>query len=612
MDFTLEAACYSLTTSVDPADGGAVNMTTANCADGKYTAGTVVQLSAVPAAGFSFLGWSGGASGSANPISITMDADKSVTASFRGVKLLSPSGTMSIWNNIVSWTGATGATSYQLEIYDANTNARLFKQWLTATATGCNEDLSCDYLPSGVNLTKGDYKWRVQHYGTSYGYGLWTPFMNFTLTSPGALDTKFNYGTGTRGTNNFVYALAVQPDGKVILGGPFNGYNGVTTPRGVIRLNTDGSLDASFNPGGAGIGGGTATVYALAVDAAGNILVGGNFNQYNGVSVPSGLVRLTSTGALDTTFNNGGAGISGGWVSDTVYAIAVQPANGKIVVGGDFTAYNGDSAAPDLVLRVNADGSRDSTGFISGAGTGILNTLYPACGRPVVYALALQPADGKILVGGNCFNAHNNDGVTNDLQASDNFQRLNTDGTLDTSFNYGSVKGLNAAVRAIAVQLADGKIVLGGLFTGYNGDLAAPDDVLRVDTDGSRDTGFIYGAGSGVVNTSDPSGDAVYALAVQPDGKIIVAGGLFNAFSNDGSSNDTQAPDNLLRLNANGTLDTGFNYGSGVRGANATIRALAIQPGAPHPYNVKAWFGGSMSSYNQDTNAPDGIERLDY
>src|SRR5436190_2064284 len=172
-------------------------------------------------------------------------------------------------------------------------------------------------------------------------------------------------------------------------------------------------------------------------------------------------------GDIDTTFNAGGAGANG-----SVVAVAVQP-DGKIVIGGDFTSYNGDAAASDRVMRLNADGTRDST-FNAGGEIG------RASGREG----AVQP-DGKVVIGGS-FTSYNGDAA-----ASDYVMRLNADGTRDPTFNAGGA-GASNTVTAVAVQ-TDGKIVIGGNFTSYNGDAAASDRVMRLNADGTRDSTFNAG-----------------------------------------------------------------------------------------------------------------------
>src|SRR6266487_2770355 len=185
------------------------------------------------------------------------------------------------------------------------------------------------------------------------------------LQPDGLLDESFNSGTGLAGTHSdeiytTVYAIAVQADGKIIVGGNFTDYNG-TSRNNIARLNADGSLDAGFNPG-TGIDETYSTVYAIAIQTGGKIIVGGSFTDYNGAP-RNNIVRLNSDGSLDTGFNPG-TGIDGGYYTTTVYAIAIQT-DGKIIVGGSFTDYNGTSR--NNIVRLNSDGSLDA-GFNTGSG----------------------------------------------------------------------------------------------------------------------------------------------------------------------------------------------------------------------------------------------------
>jgi len=194
----------------------------------------------------------------------------------------------------------------------------------------------------------------------------------------------------------------------------------------VDRSRADGGdIDTTFNGGGTGADG---LVLAVAVQSDGKIVIGGNFTSYNGDAAASNRVmRLNADGTRDTTFNAGGAG-----ADELVRAVAVQP-DGKIVIGGNFDSYNDNVAANDFVMRLNGDGTRDTT--FNGSGACVGPADKPVCftgANNSVYAVAVQP-DGKIIIGGR-FSTYNSDvavGIT----------RLNADGTRDTTFNAGGSHG---------------------------------------------------------------------------------------------------------------------------------------------------------------------------
>jgi uncharacterized delta-60 repeat protein len=145
------------------------------------------------------------------------------------------------------------------------------------------------------------------------------------------LDTSFNAGgVGL----NFIEAdsIAVQGGGKILAVGWFSSYDGINV-KAVARLNADGSLDTSFNAAGQGVDNLVCTVAVQSND--GKILIGGCFSSYNGTSVGY-LARLNADGTLDPSFNSGGLG-----ANNQVYAVVVQPNDGKILIGGAFTSYNG-------------------------------------------------------------------------------------------------------------------------------------------------------------------------------------------------------------------------------------------------------------------------------
>jgi uncharacterized delta-60 repeat protein len=325
---------------------------------------------------------------------------------------------------------------------------------------------------------------------------------------------NFNVGAGASST---VWTIAVQSDGKIIIGGNFTSYSG-SSINYIARLNTDGTLDTSFNVGA----GANSTVLTTSTQSDGKIIIGGDFTSYSGSSI-SRIARLNTDGTLDTSFNVG-AGASG-----TVWRLVTQ-SDGKIIIGGNFGSYSGSSI--NYIARLNTDGTRD-TSFNVGAGAS--NT---------VYTTAIQ-SDGKIIIGGE-FTSYSGFSINR-------LARLNTDGTFDTSFNVGN--GTNSTVVATTIQ-PDGKIIIGGGFTSYSGSLI--NRIARLNTDGTLDTSFNVGSG---VN------DTIRTTAIQSDGKIII-GGQFSSYS--GSSINR-----LARLNTDGTLDTSFNVGNGT---NSTVVATTIQP----------------------------------
>ncbi len=359
--------------------------------------------------------------------------------------------------------------------------------------------------------------------------------------TPGDPDTSFAAGPTA---NAAVYAVALQANGQVLAGGSFDTFRGASRS-GVARLNTDGSLDA-FNPGLAltGIEGSAPTVFALAVQPADQkILVGGTFNVL-GQRTDVGLARLLPTGQLDTTFNAGaGAANNGGSYGD-VAVIAVL-GNGEILAGGSFLTF-GSTNMGGLVL-LETDGSVDPAFNAGGAG------FQNATGTQSVAALAVQ-SDGKILVGGS-FQSY-------DGQAVNGIARLNANGSLDTSFNAGTaISGDGGAgVAAIAVQ-ANGQVLVGGNFNVFDG--VTTGDLVRLNSDGSLDTSY-------AVSTYLYDG-GVNAIIVQPDGSAII-GGDFR--TNAPNQLVTGPLDGLVHVFADGTVDTSFNSGND----DQEIQSFVLQP----------------------------------
>jgi uncharacterized delta-60 repeat protein len=319
------------------------------------------------------------------------------------------------------------------------------------------------------------------------------------LNADGTMDGSFTVGTGA---NEMIQTIALQPDGKIVIGGWFTSYNGTTRNR-IARLNADGTLDDSFTVGS----GANAAVYATAVQADGKIIIGGQFNFYGGTARFC-IARLNADGTLDDSFTVG-AGATGADLFNTrVNTTAIQP-DGKIIIGGSFTEYDG--IAINRVARLNADGSLDDTFTVGTGASGSVRTT------------AVQQ-DGEIIIGGE-FTSYNGTAINR-------VARLNSDGTLDDSFTVGS--GATGAVCATAVQ-ADGKIVIGGLFNIYNA--TSSRRIARLNADGSLDGSFTLGTGADAV---------VNSTTIQPDGKIIIGG--------DFTSYDGTAINRIARLNGDVTV----------------------------------------------------------
>ena len=301
------------------------------------------------------------------------------------------------------------------------------------------------------------------------------------LSADGVIDETFNPGTGANGA---VFDLAVQTDGKIVIVGAFTQINGVSRNR-VARLNADGTLDTTFVVGT----GPNATVECVALQADGKVVIGGQFGTVSGSS-RSGVARLLGTGAIDTTFNNGGTGTDG-----IVRCVAVQ-GDGKILIGGDFTTYR-DSANTHTrtrIARLNSTGTIDSAFTPSANGT--------------VRTLVLQP-DSKILVGGSfsvlASNLRNNVG------------RLLAGGGIDVTFNPSS--GANGNVFSIAL-LTDDKIAVGGSFSRFNS--TASDNrngIAIVNKSGDLDTSFVPQSGISANNENNS------ARAIVEQGNHLLVGG---------------------------------------------------------------------------------------
>jgi uncharacterized delta-60 repeat protein len=281
------------------------------------------------------------------------------------------------------------------------------------------------------------------------------------LNRDGSLDSGDSFTTGA-GTDGVVYSLALQGDGKIVVGGLFTTVNSQLR-KNLARLNVDGSLEglASFDPGT----GPDDAVYSVAVQSDNQILIAGAFQAVDGTARKR-IARLDADGSLEDamTFNPGTG------ADDRIFALTVQP-DGKILVGGSFSTFNGQSLGS--FARLNADGSVESNG-----------TFDPGTGADGdVTTIALQ-ADGKILIGGKFANVN---GTSRNRVA-----RLTSSGSLDSGGNFDPGTGANGEVDAIAVQ-TNGQVLLGGGFSTVNG--ATLQLIARINNDVATQTVAIANGG---------------------------------------------------------------------------------------------------------------------
>ena len=352
-----------------------------------------------------------------------------------------------------------------------------------------------------------------------------------------------------------IRVVVVQPDGKILIGGDFttlspNGGAPVTRNR-IARLNPDGTLDTAFDPNA------NNSVYSIALQADGKILVGGAFSGVNSIGgqARNRIARLDATTGAADSFNPSATGI--------VIAIALQ-SDGKVLVGGSFQTIGGqarnyiarldpttglaDSFDPHsnnlvLSIAVQADGKILAGGAFAGPGTiggqvrNHIVRLDPATGMAdgfdpnasgLVDCVAIQ-ADRKILVGGTFIGPNSIGGATRNRMA-----RIDATTGLADSFDPNA----NNSVNSIAVQ-ADGKILADGLFG----------------TIGGQTRNYIarLGAMTGLADSFDPNASAVvHSVAIQPDGKIL-AGGSFISLAPNGGTTITR--NRIARLEIDGRLD---------------------------------------------------------
>jgi len=429
-----------------------------------------------------------------------------------------------------------------------------------------SRDFGYDDLCYGMVL-QSDGKIVTAGTGTQYSAGF-----NFNLymllarfDTNGNPDLSFGSGGAVVQTNyNYspAYALALEGDGNILLGGYLSGAGGGS---GVFRFTANGAPDTSFGAGGKVIISGADQISAVAIQPAGIVISQPAMILAAGIGSGNAVVaRMSLSGALDTSFNGTGVvsrPITSGSPIITGLASVISGFSRrviKIVISGyDYNSSDGFMAA-----RFNNDGSLDTT-FGNG---GVVLTPLSGSGYDQAYGLAIQPGPHILLAG------------TSPPEVCESHFALVSynwsDGSLNTNFNgtgilVANVGNRQAEAKAAAVQ-SDGKIVAAGYF--FTGCAIGNGVALcRFNPDGTLDPGF--GSGGKLTAAIGPGSSEADAMVIQPDGKIVIAG---NAYDGNGYSSM------VARFLPNGVLDNSFGTGgsvitvSGTNGSSA--KALALQP----------------------------------
>lgn len=378
--------------------------------------------------------------------------------------------------------------------------------------------------------------------------------------------TKFGLG------DDMAYAVAIQTDQRIVAAG--NSHNGSDQDFAVARYNSNGSLDTSFAAGGkvtTAIGSGDDGILGLALQSDGKIVAAGY--TVSGSDTDFAVVRYNTNGTLDATFGTDGRVVTSDQDLHAARAVAIQ-ADGKIVVGGEAIPSAGGSNE-FAVVRYNIDGSLDSS-FDADGVVKVASGPYPP---DRCTALAIQ-ADQKIVGAGRA--------VILSPDTDPCVVRLNADGSLDTSFDGDGIlifdfSDLSTSDEAhgIGFTSGGGVVVGGGVIPSVPyADFAA----ARCTSAGVVDAGF---GADGKVTTEIGSQDEVaFALAVQTNDKIVLAGFYDNVQDDDFA---------LVRYNTDGSLDTSFDkdgklvlhFGSGQERA----RAVKLQSDGKIVAAGYAWNG---------------------
>jgi len=382
------------------------------------------------------------------------------------------------------------------------------------------------------------------------------------LNRDGSRDESFET-SGFEITYAAFFQYLAQPDKKIIFAGDITLDNGEKA--GIIRLNQDGSLDESF----AVFEGFTGSITDLDLQTDGKIVLTGAFNGFDGTPTTAGIVRLESNGLVDAGFL---LAPSSSILSSNAYQTEITENDKLIIVGHDYDPHpsiklfqlNEDGAIDDqfpvsslthrgsadiLNLKIKEDGQIVLAGHFTHVGSssrqgfavfnenGSLKNVDPKLGKPAWIKDAILQMDGRILLAGDFYSINGEEifGIA----------RLNADGSIDNSFqvDIDFSDYLKNRISSIALQ-SDGKILAGGYFTKLFSEFTSP-SLLRLNPDGKHDETFIDATAPAFVD------DGITNILTTDEDKILISGTF--------STKQGETKYHHAKLNANGSVDLAYN-----------------------------------------------------
>lgn len=378
-------------------------------------------------------------------------------------------------------------------------------------------------------------------------------------------------GIAATGAFNNAFQIGQQSTGKMVFVGSsvLTSFNGQYVPEGIIRLNSDFTLDSAF----------TSTVsfgfnnsaIMVAIDSSDKILAVGSFTTYNGTALPGSgsIVRLNSDGSLDTTFiTNLGTGFN-----QSIAAVKIQ-ADGKILLGGSFTTFNGNTR--NRIVRLNSDGTEDTT-FATNLGTGVNANSVQSFG---------VDSSGNIIFTGNFASVN---GTT-----TGKICRLTSSGTVDATWNTNVGTTGFGTVPTGCVTLSNDQTIFFGNFTAFKGNTR--NHLVRLNSDGTEDTTFYTNLGTGAFN------NGTNTVTQDTAATMLFVGGSFTAVG-------TNTRVRMAVLNFDGTDNSTFNTALGFGFSSALAQIFILADGRALVITGASGFFNRISKpnilalYTQTSNA---------